>query len=356
MAMLRLPKHIKAKIGQSPGFLIPTSEHSSGKINIYQFLFNGKGVQKFTWNKPSEMVEPAASEICWIAIQGLTDTKTLTDIGDRFQMDSLIIEDIANTFQRSKLQVDNDSLFVVMQMFYIEDADPGIRHEQVSFYRHRNYLISFHEQNFALFHPVLRRQEVNQTRLQKGGSEYLLYALLDMIVDHYFAVFEFFGQQFDHLDEQITGRLEPGFLDKIYTLRKNFHFFHKHISPLLDLWHDLLSLEGSLLKKSTKQYLRDVQDHIRKQHDLLVFYREMIMNMIDTVYTLQNQRTNEVMKILAMVSTIFIPLTFLAGVYGMNFSNMPEMKWPWFYPYAFWGLVLTIPVLLLYMFHRKKWL
>ncbi len=295
------------------------------------------------------------STVTWINIDGLHDVEVIERLGENFDIHPLVLEDIVNTQQRPKMEEIGHQIFIVIKMLSYDEEKNETQVEQVSLILGENYVISFQEREGDIFNSLRERIRSGKGRIRKMGSDYLAYALLDAVVDHYFIILEKDGEKIEALEEKVVTDPKPDTLQEIHKLKREMIFLRRSVWPLRELINGLEKGESSLIDKSTRIYLRDVYDHTIQVIDTLETYRDMLSGMHDTYLSSVSNRMNEVMKILTIVATIFIPLTFIAGIYGMNFEFMPELGWRWAY-FAVWGVILIIAVLMVIFFRKKKWL
>ncbi|MEX0721954.1 MAG: magnesium/cobalt transporter CorA [Balneolaceae bacterium] len=290
----------------------------------------------------------------WLNICGLHDVDKLKEIWNYFELHPLVQEDIIHTSQRPKIEQYPNHLFFVLRMISVSEGEE-LNVEQVSIVLGKNYVLSFQEDDIPIFEPVLHRLRSAAPRLRKSGPDYLAYALVDTIVDHYFKILEHIGDEIEILEDKILEDFDNSIPERIHALRRKLIFFRKSIWPMRDNLNMLLRDESPFIDEGQKIYFRDVNDHLVQIIDGLENYRDMVIGMLDMYMSQVSNKMNEVMKVLTIIATIFIPLTFIAGVYGMNFENMPELKWNWAYP-ALWVIMITVTAGMIYFFKRKNWI
>lgn len=299
--------------------------------------------------------------ITWINIDGLHEVDAIEKIGRHFNMHPLIMEDIANTGQRPKLEVSENHLFFVLKMLYCDPASREIKSEQCSFVVANNYVISFQERAGDVFDPVRERIRKTEPRIRFMHSDYLVYALIDAIVDGYFSVLETLSERIESMEPLLVEDPRPEHLETIHELKRELIFMRKAVWPLREAVGGLERLESGLIKDETRLYLRDLYEHTIQVIDTVEIFRDMVSGLLDIYMSGVSNKMNQVMKVLTIIATIFIPLGFLAGVYGMNFDtssspfNMPELALRYGY-LLFWGLAVLIGVGLFLFFKRKGWL
>jgi magnesium transporter len=293
--------------------------------------------------------------ITWLDIDGVHQTEILEVVGAHANLHPLVIEDIHNTYQRPKVEDYEDYLYIVLKMISWDGDSTEIQAEQVSLILGQNYVLSFKEDPGDIFDPIRTRLREGKGRLRKLGADYLAYSLLDQVVDHYFLVLENLGEQIEDLEEELVTNPDASTLQTIHHLKRELIFLRKSVWPLREAISSLERGESPLFKPETLVYLRDVYDHTIQVIDTIETFRDMVSGMLDIYLSSVSNRMNEVMKVLTIIATIFIPLTFIAGIYGMNFANMPELQWPWGY-FMVWGVMIIIFIGMLIFFKRKKWL
>lgn len=354
--MAKYVKKKRKKIGTAPGTLIHTGDYNGSDIKIELIEYNKEelitakevSIEECFKNKDKDSVK-------WVNIQGLHQIDIIERIGKEFGLHPLMLEDILNTSQRPKLDDYDDYLFVVLRMLYYDENKYEVTMEQISLVLVDNYVISFQEFPGDTFNNLKERIKIGKGSLRKSGPDYLLYALVDSIVDSYFTVLEQIGDDTEEIEQKLMEDPSKQVLKDIYRLKREMISLNNSVWPLRELVNGLIRIESPLINKSTIVYIRDVYDHIIQVIDIIESYRDMISGMLDTYLSSISNKTNDVMKVLTIFSTIFIPLSFLAGIYGMNFKNMPELELNWGYS-AFWLLTAAIVLLMLRYFRKKKWL
>lgn len=276
-------------------------------------------------------------------------------LGKCFNVHPLTLEDILNTEQRPKAEDFDDYIFIVSKMLYYDEKEHLVRSEQVSIILGPNFLISFQEVEGDVFNSVRERLRKGKGRIRKAASDYLAYALIDAIVDHYFIILENFGEKIESLEDQLVTAPTQETLQSIHNMKREMILFRKQVWPLRELIAKLTKGETPLINESTHVYLRDVYDHTIQIIDTIESFRDILSGMLDIYLSTISNRMNEVMKVLTIIATIFIPLTFIAGIYGMNFKFMPELEWHWGYFLAL--LVMgIIALVMVFYFWKKEWL
>jgi len=347
----------KKTAGLAPGTLVHTGEKKIDKPAISLIEYDQERLDEKNLSTIEEAFDCRDSTITsWININGLHDIALLEKIGDHFSIHPLVLEDIVNTYQRPKSEDYDNQLFCVLKVFNLEEETKEINSEQISFILGENYILSFQEKKNYYFEPVRERLRKGKGRIRKAGAGYLLYALIDALVDSYFDILEKLGDNIELLESELIEDPKPENRETIYKMRRELLLLRKSIWPLREMLSGIQKTESDLIHESTEVFLRDVHDHAIQIIDTIETYRDMTAGMLDIYLSSLSNRMNEVMKVLTIMATIFIPLTFIAGVYGMNFENFPELKWTWVYPWGFWGIILLLGGLMFFFFKRKKWL
>lgn len=289
----------------------------------------------------------------WINLDGLTDTGTIQKLGDHFSLHSLLLEDITSGEGQPKVEEYDDYLFFTLKMLY-RIREHEIDYEQISFVLGRNYLLSFQEKEGDLFGTLRDRIRLDQGRVRKKKADYLLYRLIDIIVDNYYTVLDAIGQQIEQIEDEIYKAPTGQEFRKIQHLKKELIFLRKALYPLRDAMSKLIKDESGFIDSSNARFFSDIYNHVAHLIDSLDTYKDLTSGLMDIYINTLNTRMNEVMKVLTIISTIFIPLTFIVGVYGMNFEHMPELHWTWSYPIV-WGVMAAVTVSMIFYFRYKKW-
>jgi magnesium transporter len=290
----------------------------------------------------------------WINVGGVHRVEVVETLGRQFSLHPLLLEDVANTDQRPKLDDYETYIFVVIKMLLLTGRNE-IAVEQVSLVLGRNYVLSFQENGTDVFQPVRERLRGGKGRLRQSGADYLLYALVDAIVDQYFAVLESLGEKIEALQQTVVADPKPETLNDIHALKRQLLFVRRAVWPLRDVMTNLSRSDCPCLQQSTKVFFRDVYDHVVQIVDTVETLREMVSASLDIYLSSVSYRLNAVMRVLTVITTIFMPLGFIASIYGMNFEYMPELRSPWGYPLVL-GVMAAVGVGMLILFRKKRWL
>jgi magnesium transporter len=355
--MAKLIKKRSRKAGLAPGTLVHIGEKKTGEVKISLIDYDEANFQE----RQVETVEECFSfkekpTVTWINVEGVHKVEVIEKLGNCFGLHPLVLEDILNTDQRPKIETYGDYVYIVLKMLYDDDPKRAIETEQVSLILGSNFVLSFQEgKEGDVFNPVRERIKGGKGLVRKMGSDYLVYSLIDTIVDHYFLILEGLGEKIELLEEELVAHPTDTTLHRIRRFKNEMIYVRRVVWPLREVVSGLGRKESPVIKETTEVYLRDVYDHTIQVMDTVEVYREMLSGMLDIYLSSVSNRLNSVMKVLTIIATIFMPLTFIAGIYGMNFKYMPELGWPWGYP-AVWLLVVIIGVSMLIYFRRKKWL
>ena len=353
--MAKFTKGYKKKIGLPSGSLIHIGEKivEHPRIKIIDFS-DGYCMHKQILGIQDCLPYKESETTTWINIDGLHDVKLIESTGKLFGIHPLVLEDILHTGQRPKIEIFDDYVFLVLRMISYDEKQEKVQVEQLSIVLGENYVISFQEKPGDVFNPARERIIQGKSRIRRKKADYLAYALLDAVVDNYFGVLDQVELRFERLDEELFTDSSTETFQKISDLKKEMILLRKSIWPLREVINTITKGEFDGIEESNQVYYRDVYDHIIHVIDILETFREMIAAMHDTYMNFVNNRMNEVMKVLTIVATIFIPLTFIAGVYGMNFRYMPELGWQWGY-FGVLGFMGVLVMGMVLYFRRKNW-
>lgn len=350
------------KIGLPPGTLVHLGEKKAEKVKITLTYFESDRFEE----KEITSIEESfpyreRTGVLWINIDGLHDVNILEKLGTFFAIHPLVLEDVLNTGQRPKIDFTVNYIFMVLRMLQYYEKEKILDSEQVSIVCGTNFVISFQEKQIDVFDPVRDRIRNNKGKIRKEGADYLFYSLIDMIVDNYFAILEKMEDRIDALENELLTNASRGTLHKIHSLKREILQLRKSIWPLREIINGLIRGDSPLVKENTRIYFRDVYDHTIHIIDTIENFRDIISGMLDIYLSSMSNKLNEIIKVLTIIATIFIPLTFIAGLYGMNFNtntspwNMPELNWYYGYPMLLF-LMAVIGIVMLVYFRKKHWL
>lgn len=350
-----LKKRIK-KPGLSPGSLVHIGEKIARAVNISLIDYDS---QELTEKKEATLKECLISlsspTPTWINVSGIHDSKTIETIGKHFGLHPLLLEDIMSSEQQSKLDNYRDTIYIVVRQLIYNEKKHSVEDEQVSLILGKNFLISFLESHSNVFAPIYERLRNPKGRLRQRGTDYLCYALIDCLVDNYFLILEKVDDKLEILEEELFHDPTPCTLKKMHHAKRDLVLLRKAIWPMREVISSFRRMESPLIQDSTKLYIQDVYDHTIQAIDTIESFRDITSGMLDLYLSNLSQHMNEIMKVLTIVATIFVPLTFIASLYGMNFKHMPELDWEWGY-YVTLGIMGIIFIGMVYFFKRKKWI
>ncbi|MBU0996368.1 MAG: magnesium/cobalt transporter CorA [Proteobacteria bacterium] len=353
--MSRFYNRSSGKIGLPPGTMVHIGDTKTGQTTISLIDYDKDGLKETPVENIAD-VFPLKDEptVTWINIDGIHDIHLMERIGQHFNIHPLTLEDIVNTGQRPKIEEFDDYLFIVCKMLTYDQEAGKVKSEQLSLVLGDTFLISFQEMAGDIFNPVRERIRKAKGRVRSMGVDYLCYTLIDAVVDHYFLILEQFGEAIETLEEVIVDKPDPDTISELHHMKREMIFLRKQIWPLRDVLGRMTKNDISQITDKTNIYLRDVHDHAIQIIDTIESMRDLLAGMLDIYLSTQSNHMNEVMKVLTIIATLFIPLSFVAGVYGMNFKFMPELDWRWGY-LMFWGIIGFMVLGMFVYFRRKKW-
>ena len=367
---LRLPRLRKGRPGAAPGIQheeLTTLPSEPGGVKVTVVDYAAGRVESTVVDDVAAFTaqhRPEWSEVRWINVDGLTDMTALRALAEKYQLHPLALEDVLHVPQRPKVDTYGEGrsggevrhparLFVVARMIQLVDGQLDL--EQISFFIGHKTLLTFQERPGDVFDSIRRRLIAPRSQLQSHDASFLLYALLDAIVDHCFPVLEHYGNKLEALEDEVLARPTEATIQQVHRLRRELLLVRREMWPMREVLHTLQRESHECLHDTTRMYLRDVYDHMIQIIELCETYRELANGLTETYMSSLTIRTNEVMKVLTIITTIFIPITFLAGVYGMNFQYLPELHWRWAYP-LFWVICGSLGLGMVILFKRKRWL
>lgn len=344
------------KAGMEPGSLVYIGEQKSDTVKINLIDYDEKKLSEKELKSAEETFPSKTSKtVSWINISGVHKVDVIEKVGKHFGLHPLLLEDVVNTQQRPKVEDYGDYLFFVLKMLSFDEKTKSTIVKQVCLVLGKTYVISFLESEGDVFDPVRDRLRSGKTRIRKQGPDFLAYSLIDSIVDNYFGILEQIGEKIENLEDQIAEHPRQSLLNQLFKLKREVTTMRKAIFPLREVIAKTENGDSSLIKQETLIYLRDVYDHTVSMIDNIDTYRDIMSSMVDIYLSGQSNRLNEVIKLLTVISTIFMPITFIASIYGMNFRNMPELGWHYGY-YLALGVMAVISLVMVIYFMRKKWL
>ena len=350
----RLVVKRSSKKGKPPGSLVHIGAPSDAPAHLRLIRYDQHALHDQPLNAIQALPDLKQDQVTWLNIDGVHQGAVIEALGERFKLHPLALEDVLNTDQRAKVDEYQGYLYLVMRMLRFDPVSQQIQSEQLSLVLGDNYVLSLQERPGDVFDSVRERLQAGR-RIRFLQADYLAYALLDAVVDHYFAVLEHLGEAIENLEDELISNPTPQTLGRIHHFKREMLLLRKSVWPLREVLLRLSRDDSSLIKPETRLFLRDVYDHSIHVMDTIDTLRELLVGMLDLYLSSVSHKMNQVMKVLTIIATLFMPLTFLAGVYGMNFEYMPELAWPWAYP-AVLLLMLAIAGGLLWAFRRRGWL
>ena len=344
------------KSGLPPGSLVHVGEVHAHEHKISVINYNKSTLEKHTVKSIAELLPYKTSDtITWVIVDGLQDVSIIDAIGQHFDIHALVLEDILNTHQRPKFEEFNDYLYIVLKAISLGKEDFTIEYEQISLLILKNFVFTFMEKPDGLFDPILNRLDNDKSQMRNLGADFLAYVIMDTIVDEYFALQDTFDELIESVEDTLLTDPSSQTLSTIQKIKRELIFLRRSVSPLRELLAAIQRCESPLLNEKTRRYFGDIYDHAIRVIEAIESYRDLIAGMLDIYLSSVSNKMNETMKVLTVFASIFIPLTFIAGVYGMNFEYMPELKWRWSYP-VLWLIFIGVSAFLLGYFKKKKWL
>ncbi len=357
MKVRLIPSFLKttSKVGVAPGTLKHIGKKRVEKPRITMWVYDDKVCEEKVLATADECKALLRKDrVNWINVEGVHDSTIIESLGKQFGLHALLLEDILNTSHRPKIEEFEDCLFVVVKMLRYIPEEKRTNVEQVSIVLKDNLVLSFQEQPQDIFNPMCERLRAGKGKIRSSGADYLLYRLLDAITDGYFTVLEQIGEEIEAMEQQFLVDPDDAFVSSVYQIKREMLFIRKAIYPLRDVIGKLQHADSEFISDATAPFLRDVYDHTIQATDAVDTFRDLLSNMLDNYLSVMSHKMNSVMKVLTIIATIFIPLTFIAGVYGMNFQHMPELGWAWGYPMA-WGVMITVVMVMVAYFKKKGW-
>jgi magnesium transporter len=344
------------KAGLPPGSLVHIGEQKEKKAKISLLRYNEEDLQEWSADSLEEMGPlREKSSVSWLNIDGLHEVDILRRIGEAFDVHNLVLEDILDTGQRPKIEVHEDHIYIVLRMLDLDPATGEINNEQLSLLLGDDYVVSFQERESEVFDTVRERLRTRRGRIRKRRADYLAYALIDAVVDNYFSILEELGTRIESLEDELMNDPGNDTLQRIHFFKREIIKVRRAVWPLRKLLGILEKKESDFIREETTLFFRDVNDHVIQIVDTVEPFREILAGLLDIYLSTMSNRMNEVMKTLTIIATIFIPLTFIAGIYGMNFQHMPELTWHGGY-FLVLGLMFVLAAIMLVFFKRKRWL
>jgi len=357
MRRKRQKQKLKSKLGMAPGTPVFTGLQKMTNVDIASICYTEDDFYESRPKTIEEVIETIKKSkgVVWVNIDGLHDVSAIEAICEFLDIHKLSVEDILSVGQRPKLEDYSHYLHVVLKEISFDREEESVEQEQISFILKGNVLISFQERSGDVFDGVRKRIREGKGNVRKRGADYLLYALLDNVVDNYFVVLESFGEKLDDLETELLENPDKNTLTKLHNFRRETLGLRRTVYPLREMVAAFEKLEEPLFSHGNKVFTRDLYDHTIKVIETVEIYRDMTSSLLDLYINSVSNKLNEIMKVLTIMTSLFIPLSFIAGVYGMNFDNMPELHYKYGY-YVIWGVMIVVFIGLLIFLKRRKWM
>lgn len=345
------------KIGLPPGSVVFTGSRKVEEVQIHYVKYDNEVLEEKTLNNQGRIIFHKSNNetVDWYDIRGLHDTELIEQIGSTFNIHPLVLEGVSDTHQRPKFEEYDNGIFIVIKALHFDKTKFKVSKEQVALFFKIGFVASFQETESDLFDAVRKRIQNGKGRVRLKGADYLAYALIDVIVDNYFFVLESIEEEIESLEDRMLENQDSKNKSEIHQLKKELLSIRKSIAPLREAIGRFAKTDNEMVLTNTSVFVRDLYDHTIQVMDMVESFRDLLNGLQDLFISEVSFKMNQVMQMLTLVATIFIPLTFLAGIYGMNFENMPELQWEYGY-FIFWGLMVMIFIGLYIYFKRKKWI
>ncbi len=348
-------KYLSHKTGLLPGELVHVGQQRNDKVIINLIRYNEHEWHEYEIKSADEIPSPDPKYVTWLNVDGLHDVSIIKSIGDHFNLHQLLLEDLLNTNQRPKIDILDDYIYIVFKTLEFNKGNSQITSEQISIFFSKHYMISFQEYTGDLFNGIRERIRQNKGRLRKTGADYLAYSVLDVTIDYYFEIIEALHEKIDALQQNLLVKKNNELPGLIHNLRQQTLSLRRFSWPVRQIIDQLQKSESDFIGDALMPYLRDAADHLVRISEAIDTIQATLNNIMQTHLSLNSQKTDEAMRILTVVTTIFMPPTLIAGIYGMNFKYMPELHWKFGYLMV-WSVMLSIGVTMFWYFRKKDWL
>ncbi|HSH68601.1 MAG TPA: magnesium/cobalt transporter CorA [Deferrisomatales bacterium] len=354
--MARFFKDRGANRGLAPGSLVFIGQQKTDTLRVRVIDYDGAKLDEGELQEIRQGAEYKKTKtVTWINVDGLHDLEAIREVGTTFGLHPLVLEDILNTGQRPKVEEFDDYLFICLKMIHFDEASQRVVAEQLSMVLGETFLLTFQERPGDVFEPVRERIRKQKGRIRASGIDYLGYALLDTIVDNYIYVIERLGEQIEDMEADVLGNPNPSVMENINSMKREMAYFRKSIRPAREAIIKLAKMDNGLIKADTVPFLKDLEDLITQATEAIDTYRDMLSDHLNMYNSAVSNRMNDIMKVLTIFAAIFIPLTFIAGIYGTNFEYLPELRYKYSY-FVFWGVMIAVAGTMLAYFKRKNWM
>ena len=353
--MARFIKKKKEEIGLSPYALVFRGQKKIERTSVSVISFDAENINEYDVKNIPKLADLKNQEkISWINLYGLHDADQMEEIAKVFEVPANIFSDIMNPSLRPKMQEFDNGIFITLKMLRYSENDDQLVADNLSLLLLNKVIISFQEQPSKTFDAIRERIRKHKYKIRNSGADYLTFALLDVVVDNYIYVIGLLGDKIENLEDRITAEAKSELLDEINFYKKEMNFIRKSIKPAKELILNLSKLESDYIAKANRIHYRELQDNINEASELSDSYREILYDQLTIYHTTMSTKLNDIMRILTVFSVVFIPLTFIVGIYGTNFKFIPELEWEYGY-FAMWGVMIILTVIMLWFFKRKKW-
>lgn len=354
--MARFLKDRSKKLGVAPGTPIFVGERKQERTTIHLIDYTNKVIVEEHFEDAGKLAGLNQTETySWVNVCGVHDAPLMTRIGEQFNLHNLLVEDLMNTGQRPTFTDYDDYFFIAVKMLKYDKVNDVVTSEQLSFVVGKNYLLTFQEEEGDVFDPIRERLRKEGAKIRARGVDYLCYVLLDTVVDHYIHIIERFGDKIEELEGKILGRGSSGILESINGYKREMSYLRKVVRPAREACIHFSKSDSSLINKKTQPFLKDLEGLISLAAEAIETYSDLLSDQLNIYQSSAANKLNDVMKVLTIFSVVFIPLTFIAGIYGTNFKYLPELEYQYAYP-IFWGVLITVALGMLYYFRKKKWI
>ncbi len=354
--MARFLKDRSQKLGAAPGSPVFVGKQKVDETTIHIIDYTNKEIREEFVSEASHLSGlNQTPTVSWVNVCGLHNESLISEIGNHFELHNLLIEDVLNTGQRPTFTDYDDYFFIAVKMLKYDKARDYVESEQLTFVVCKNYILTFQEELGDVFDPIRDRIRKEGAKIRERGVDYLCYVMLDTVIDHYIHIVERFGDKIEDLEGRILGRVEGNLLQKITDYKREMSYLRKVIRPAREACIHFSNSDSPLIHKKTQPFLKDLEGLASLSAESVETYSDILSDQLNIYQTTVSNRLNDVMKVLTIFSVVFIPLTFIAGIYGTNFEYLPELQYHYAYP-IFWGVMITVALGMLYYFRKKKWI
>ena len=353
--LLQRRRKRKEDIGLSPYDIRKREENGLEEPRISVIDFSMEGANEIEIGSVSELISfTDSNQYCWVNIAGINDEVLMTEISEAYNIPGNIISDVMDASLRPQVEDYDDGLFASIKMMQLNDATQELKKENICFIVTDNIIISFMESSSDIFLPVKNRIQKRKSKIHSSGTDYILFALLDVIIDNYIYIIDMYGSRVEDVEEELTLNNDREILTQINLLKQELNRYRREMKPAREMIFSLRKLETDYIDDENETHFKELQDNISQATEMLDYYREVLYDAVDIYHSAMSTRLNDIMAVLTVFSVVFIPLSFIAGLYGMNFVNMPELKSPYGY-FIVLGVMLVIAIIMLFYFRKKKW-